>query len=256
MPDFKPIYRSSWSDAKENDDLDKWRESHAENIRCRDFMDEQVRLHSTEFYLDTENVIRNSVAEFGWDRTNWVLANHVQHYGNDGRFSPQNNAWAQGFYISRPADWEKKRDPHLRDHTTDYLLKSHNTETDALVRRVQKMYADLNLYNINHCETGDIHTKNFAGKLLIVRDTALNEANRTPENQLFFATHGNGCTPNAKGRSVFGHFLSDGEKAAFDRSDFLGVMDEDQMPEWAAAKLHSQQNPAPDETQGMNMKGV
>ena len=79
-----------------------------------------------------------------------------------------------------------------------------------------------------------------------------------PENQLFFATHGNGCTPNASGRTVFGYFLSDGETAAFDRSDFLGIADEEQLPDWAKEKLLKEQTAAdaPDEGSQPVMKGM
>ena len=260
MPDFKPIYRSSWSEAMEHGEQDQWRASQDEHIRCRDFLDEQVRQHQSEFHLDTESIIQNSVSEFAWDRTNWVLANHVQYYDCDGRFSPQNKAWAQGFYIPRPTDWEKQKDPYLRDYTTDYLLKSHNTLADALVRRAQIMYADLNLYDHRHCEPGDVHTKDFKDRLLILRADVLKESCRTPENQLFLADIGGfGCAPDARGRSVMGHFLADGEQATFNRSDFCGVADEELLPEWAREKLQEQNAADGQEESGapeIRMKGI
>jgi hypothetical protein len=261
MADFKPIYRSSWSDAKEHGEQDEWRESQMENIRCRDFLDALTQKYYSGNTLASEEIIKAAVAEFGWDRINWVLASHVQHYDYDGRFSPQNKAWAQGFYIPRPADWEKKRDPYLRDYTTAYLLDSHNTLVDGLVYRVQRMYDGLNLYDHRHCEAGDIHTKEFKDRLLILRDTSLKESARTPENQLFLADIGGfGCHPNARGRSVMGHFLVDGERATFNRNEFCGIADPEQLPEWAAVKLHELQNPAEstDETESadITMKGM
>ena len=240
MPDFKPLYRSSWSDAKEHNELEQWQESQAENVRCRDFLDGQVRQHQTEFHLDTESVIRNTVAEFGWDRTNWVLASHVQFYDHDGRFSPQNKTWAQGTYIPRPAAWEKKRDSNLQDYTTDYLLNSHNTLVDGLVRRAQKLYDALNLYNHRHRVEGNVHEQDFTDKVLILRDTMLKESARTPENQLFFANIGGfGCRPHASGRAVMGEFLIDGEKTRFNRQDFVGIVDERFLPDWAKEKLQT-----------------
>jgi len=261
MADFKPIYRSSWSDAKEHGEQDEWRESQMENIRCRDFLDAQTRQYYSENHLDSNNIIRNAVAEFGWDRTNWVLASHVQHYDYDGRFSSQNKAWAQGFYIPRPADWEKTRDPYLRDYTTDYLLCSHNTLVDGLVYRAREMYDALNLYDARHRVEGDVHEQDFTGKLLILRDTALKEECRTPENQLFLANVGGfGCHPHARGRAVIGEFLIDGEKARFDRQDFVGIADDRFLPDWAKEKLAELQNPAesPDQTESadMTMKGM
>jgi len=257
MPDFKPLYRKAFHEAVHLNELDQWRESFAENERCRDFIDSLIRDNYDGFYLKGE-IAQKTIVEFGHDRTQWLLANFIQYYDHDGRISHQNKAWAQSIYIQRPTEWEKQRDPYLRDHNHDLLLRSSQGLVDMVARNALRLYADLNLFNINHCESGDIHTKDFAGKLLILRDICLNETSRTPENQLFFATHGNGCNPNAIGRSVFGHFLSDGESAAFDRSDFLGVIDEDQMPEWAAVKLHDMQNSAeaPEETNSQTMEGV
>jgi len=255
-PDFKPLYRKALHEAVRMNEKDEWRESFAENERCRDYIDRLISENFNGLRLGG-NIAEQTIAEFGHDRTQWLLANTIQHYDYDVRFSPQNKAWAQSIYIQRPTDLEKQRDPYLQDHNSYLLLRSSQGLVDMVARKALQLYADLNLYNINNCEPGDVHTKNFAGKLLIVRDTALNEASRTPENQLFFATHGNGCTPGAIGRSVFGHFLSDGETAAFDRSDILGIIDEDQIPEWAALKLHEIQNPsdAPDEAQGQSMEG-
>ena len=43
--------------------------------------------------------------------------------------------------------------------------------------------------------------------------------------------------PSASGRKVFGKFLKDGENTNFNRSDFLGVINDECIPEWAAEKL-------------------
>jgi len=253
---FRPLYRQSFYEAKRLDELEQWRESFAENQRCRDFIDELVRQNYDGFYLKGE-VPQKTVAEFGYDRTMWVLANHIQLHDSDGRFHPTNKAWAQGIYIQRPADWELKQNSYMQDHNYSFLLQSHSCLVDYIAGGVQKLYAALNLYDINRCETGDVHTKNFTGKLLILRPEKLREEFKRPENQLFYATHGNGCTPGAKGRSVFGEFLYDGESAVFDRTDFYGVIDEDQIPEWVAVKRHDMQNSvAPGETESPGMTGM
>ena len=79
--------------------------------------------------------------------------------------------------------------------------------------------------------------QDYAGKLLILRDTALKEEFRTTENQLFLAESGFGCSPDKIGRKVFGQFLSDGEKAQFYREDFIGVAADECLPNWAREKL-------------------
>jgi len=256
LPDFKPLYRHSFEEARRLDELDQWKESFAENIRCRQFIDEQISQGFHDNHLDS-GIAKRVVDEFGFDRTMWIFANHIQHYDYDGRFSSQNKAWAEGFFIPRPTEMERRRDPSLRDPGTNYLINSHNTLVDAVAGHVRKLYGGLNLYDQRHSVSGSAQG-NYAGKILILKDTALNEASRTPENQLFLAEYGNGCNPSAIGRSVFGRFLIDGEKAAFDRSDFIGIPDDRCVPDWARDKaVEMQSDDAPDEGSSMpGMKGM
>lgn len=256
MPDFKSIYRHSFYEAKRLNELDKWRESFAENQRCRDFIDEMVRENYDGMHIKGE-IPQKTVAEFGFDRTRWVLANHIQHYDYDGRISPQNKAWASDIYIQRPEEWELKKDPYIRDHNTSFLLNSHNTLVDYLADQVQQMYAALNLYDHRHRVQGNIHEQDYTGKLLILREDVLKESCRTPENQLFYAQSGFGCSPAASGRAVFGQFLIDGEKTRFNREDFIGICDERYLADWAKEKLTEIcSSDAPDESQGPVMKGM
>ncbi len=255
MPDFKPLYRYSFYEAMRLSEQDQWRESFAENQRCRDFIDGLVRENFDGMHIKGE-IPQKTVAEFGFDRTRWVLANHIQYYDYDGRISPQNKVWASDIYIPRP----EKRE--LRDHNTSFLLNSHNTLVDYLADQVQQMYAALNLYDHRH-RIHESEMSDYKSKVLILRDTALKEAYRTPENQLFFAESGFGCDPSASGRAVFGKFLIDGEKARFDRSDFVGVVDDKYLPEWAKNALHSPEKlaelkpaDAPDEGSQPVMKGM
>lgn len=101
--------------------------------------------------------------------------------------------------------------------------------------------------------------QNYKGKLLILRAESLNEEFRTPENQLFLASGGFGCDPNASGRKVFGSFLSDGEETHFYRSDFVGILSDEHIPEWAKEKLEQlasqseEQNVAPENNINLNM---
>jgi hypothetical protein len=150
----------------------------------------------------------------------------------------------------------------VRDHTTDFLLNSHNVLADALASRVRKMYEGLNLYDHRHRVEGDVHEQDFTGKLLILRANVLKESARTPENQLFLANIGGfGCHPHARGRAVMGEFLIDGERANFNRQDFVGIADDRYLADWAKEKLAELQpdrspEAAPDEDAGQGMKGM
>ena len=90
--------------------------------------------------------------------------------------------------------------------------------------------------------------------MLVLRGDVLKDQYKTPEDQLFLAESGFGCTPNARGRKVFGKFLKDGEETNFQRGDFIGILKEEYLPEWAKEKLAELQPPA--ESDGMTMGGM
>ena len=103
--------------------------------------------------------------------------------------------------------------------------------------------------------------QDYTGKLLVIRADVLKEKCRTPENQLFLASGGFGCSPDSSGRKVFGQFLNDGEKTHFYRSDFVGIIDNKYVPQWAAEKMEQiqaqqeqqEQETAPEQTINLNM---
>lgn len=61
--------------------------------------------------------------------------------------------------------------------------------------------------------------------------------------RLFFSVHiryahdGFGCHPHAIGRSIRCTCLGDGEHTRWNRTDFIGVLKEEFLPEWAKEKL-------------------
>ena len=231
---MKPLYRYSIREAKESNQLPLWRESHAENKRCRDFLDELIKDNWDGMQLDA-SAAKNAVDEFGYDRTMWVLANHLQHNKRDARFSTDNREWAKTIYI-----------PDRGDHSSDYLLQSHSEKINELTDRVLKLYDGLNMFDHRHC-IPDSKASDYSDKILIVRADWLNENYKEPKYQLFRAGSGFGCSPTASGRAVFGEFLYDGEKTRFDRGDFVGVIDDQYLPEWAKEKLQLQSQTASDE---------
>jgi len=50
---------------------------------------------------------------------------------------------------------------------------------------------------------------------------------------------------------VFGYFLKDGEETQYNRSDFVGVLKDEHLPDWAKEKLEEMN--ALGESQGMTM---
>lgn len=242
---MKPLYKYSVETAKHDGELDAWRESRRENIRCRDFLDEQVREKFDGFRLPDE-CAENAIKEFGYDRTMWVIANTILERKGDGRFSQQNRKWAESLNIAQDR------------HNYEFALESHSCTVDGLASDVRKMYAALGLFSGEHIVQTD-EPQNYAGKILILKDTSLKEEYRTPENQLFLAESGFGCSPDKSGSKVFGQFLSDGEKAQFYREEFAGIIAEENIPNWAREKMeqlnapNEEQEAAPENNITLNM---
>lgn len=220
---MKPLYKYSAETAKHDGEIDAWRESRDENIRCRDFLDQQVREKFDGFRLPDE-CAENAIKEFGYDRTMWVIANTILERKGDGRFGQQNRKWAQSLHVAQDR------------HNYEFALESHSCTVDGLASDVRKMYAKLNLFSGEHIVKSD-EPQDYTGKLLILRDTSLSEEYRTTENQLFLAKSGFGCSPTTSGRKIMGEFLNDGEKAQFYRQDFIGVAADEYLPDWARERL-------------------
>lgn len=218
-----PLYKNSHSYALRFDDIDAWRDSFRENIRCREFLDEEINRNFDGYNL-SEKCVENCVKEFGYDRTMWVIANTILERKGDGRFHRENTEWAKRFNIP------------ISDRNYEFSLRCHSCLVDGAADSIREMYAKLNLFSGKHIVKAD-EPQDYTGKLLIIRDTVLKEEFRTSENQLFLAESGFGCSPEKSGRKVFGRFLSDGEKSQFYREDFVGIIADEHIPEWARERL-------------------
>ena len=86
------------------------------------------------------------------------------------------------------------------------------------------------------------------GKAVAIKAAVLSPEYRSGSYQLMLAEGGFGCSPNARGQSVFCKELYSGESARWDRADILGVIDEVLLPTWAKEKLSKLREPAQGES--------
>ena len=233
--------------AKRNNELGAWHESHALNIECKNAIEKTISLHTDPMNL-TDGAAMVVREKFGYDRLNHVLANTVQQSYHHPGFSRENHEWAKKFFINR-----NKKD----DHTLDFVINTPEEHLDRFINQVRRDYTALNLFDHTHCLPND-HEQNYEGKVVVINPQMLDDEYKSPDWQLFYAAHGNGCRPHAIGRSVSGHFLKDGENNTYWRQDIIGVLDEKHLPDWAKEKLAAKENPeeSPDESEdaGMTMQ--
>ena len=236
------LYPYSAKEARERNELSLWRESHCANIACRDAIEDAIRRSFDGMHLD-KGCITPVLDEYGYKRTAWVLANTLHELKWDGRFSPANKQWAERRYI-----------PQDERHNAEITVRSHPAVLDGFVDLYRKAYQKLELFGAEHC-VGDRAEQDFTGKVLVLSPDTLKESCWSQADQLWYAHDGFGCRPHAIGRSVRCTCLGDGETTRWNRNEFIGVLDDKFLPEWAKPKLAELNAQEQTEALGsMNMK--
>ena len=235
------LYPYSAAEARKRNELSLWRESHRANIACREAIEDTIRQNFDGMYLN-EDCLVPVLAAYGYKRTAWVLANTLHELKWDGRFSPANKQWAERRYI-----------PQDERHNAAITVRSHPAVLDGFVTLYRKAYQKLGLFGSEHC-FGDRAEQDYTAKVLVLSPDTLKESCWSQENQLWYAHDGFGCSPHAIGRSVRCTCLGDGEMTRWNRDEFIGVLDEQFLPEWAQEKLAELTAPRQEETTTGEMK--
>ncbi len=236
-----PLCRYSWNEAKRTGTEQDWRLSYRENCKCAREIEKAIHDNFDGKHLN-EKCVKPIIEQYGFNRVLWVLAATLKEQSDDGRFSQRNKDWANKYYIPK----EKGRQ--------EYATRSHPAVMDGFINLTRKAWDELNLFEAKHCVKGSTSDTDYEGKVLVINPHTLKDEYRTPENQLFIATSGFGCSPSSLGRKVFGHYLNDGEKGVLMRQDFLGVIQEKHLPKWAREKVNELCPPQTEENYGMGME--
>jgi len=240
------VYPYSFQFAKGNQELSLYKESHKANVDCKNAIEKAISGNFDGLRLE-KNTAEQVISQFGYDRVNFVLANSVQQKSHDGRFSRDNKEWAKLFFIL--PDKIQGFDKRL-----EFAVDSHPAVLDGFINQARRAYQALNLWEAKHCN--DATGLNFEGKVMVLRATNLKDEYKNPRDQLVLCESGFGCSPTASGRKVFGRFLSDGERCQYERSDFIGELKAEYLPDWAVEK-RKEMGASNEESQsmgGMEMK--
>lgn len=239
--EHKPLYKWSLEEAIKNSERELWRKSHMENCDCARAIERAINSAYDYKNAYLKDCAKPIIEQYGFDRVNWVLANTIQEKIDDGRFSLKNKAWAKQFYIP------------YEDVRWHFCVDAHPGLTDIFINQIRKLWQELGLFEFSQCEQDD-HVQDYTGKVVVIRPDVLKDKFKTPEDQLFLVSGGNGARPHAIGRKVYGKFLKDGEKTYYFRSEIMGVLRDEFLPEWAKEKLTEIQESEQTEFDGMNMQ--
>ena len=121
-----PIYYHSGEYARENGELEKYRESRAANIGCRDAIQEAIKNHYHDNRLDPA-AVSEVVEKYNYHRVLFVLANTVRQKDWDGRFSKNNKEWAATMYIPEDTDGLSG------DRNTAFCVEAHPTLVNGFI---------------------------------------------------------------------------------------------------------------------------
>lgn len=241
-----PFYRYSYKTAQSENMTERYRESKAENVRCVNYIEDE----NTGFYANAykDNCVDSDgaytkllIEEFGMERVLSIYAATLNANKHDGRISPEMKEWAKNFNAGLRYD-EDKSDLHLS--------KLHIGVVNLLAKQAVEEYNKLKLFSDEHC----ISTlgEDLTGRVVVVSPQHLKEEYWAPENQLWLATGGFGCSPTASGRAVYATCLIDGDETRWDRGDIIGIIKDEYLPDWAREKLEELQNP--EQESGMELK--
>ena len=162
------------------------------------------------------------IEAYGWKRTTYVLANTLQVKSDDGRFHRENIEWSRRIYV-----------PPDREHNDSFAVNSHPAVLDGFIRLYRNRLDSLGLFQSEHCEPNARAELDYTDRVLVLSREVLSEDYWEPKYQLWYAHDGFGCSPHAIGRSIRATCLADGELTRWNRSDFLGPIKDEFLPDWA-----------------------
>ena len=169
------LYPYSAQEARTRNQLPMWRESYHANVACRNAIEETIRQNFDGMHLK-KDCLEPVLAEYGYKRTEWVLATTLQELSWDGRFSRANKQWAARRYI-----------PQDERHNAEITVRSHPAILDGFVDLYRKAYQELGLFGPEHC-VGDRAEQDYIGKVLVLSPDTLKESCWSQENQLWYST--------------------------------------------------------------------
>lgn len=130
-----PLYKYPFSYAVEHQELEQYRLSNTATSRCRDAIEMAIRENYRDNRLNVAGA-KQVLAEFGVERTRYVLANTVRHADWDQRYSRANKAWATNIVAS--VHYEV--DPMLGDPTLKYrITQAHPGLVNLFIDQIHRL---------------------------------------------------------------------------------------------------------------------
>ncbi len=170
---------------------------------------------TTAFEIGTKEII------IGEDKTaapdeRFVVAN----YENNGIFERYVDALVGGDYAE----------------IVKIFAERVKNEAEKVIDEKSKISVDMTPIINDGCQVlkADDSIKN---KIVVIRADVFKPEYQIATKQLQLCTGGFGAEPNSRGSACFCTNLYSGKEARYERSDILGVIEKDDLPDWAKERL-------------------
>lgn len=136
------IYKSSINYAKENGELEQYRESMNLCDECGTFISHSIAENFNNNYLDVKKVTAEAAGKYGFERAMLMLALRIDSLKYDGRFSADNKEWAHKFLADYPNAEEIRK-------TADRTLgTAHPVLLNAVTEELRSAFRERNKQEI------------------------------------------------------------------------------------------------------------
>ena len=240
------LYTATRGEALRLHETALWEKSFRENVACARAIERALRLQCSDKDVILPDCAAGVLEEYGFKRVNFVLASTVLELKDVPTVRQSIN--------DETLDWAREICPVLdKEHCRYFVVDTANILRDQFIRQTREAYAALGLFDRKQCSAGMYET-NVQGRVLIMKPSTLKESCWSQQDQLWLAENGFGCDPNSSGRAIYAICLGDGEQARWNREDFIGVLDERFLPDWAESRLAELRGQKQDTC--MTMKGI
>ena len=231
MTDFPYLYTDSYAGALQRRETRQYDASFQQNIVCARAVEQAIQEHADKVRRElTEGCAQSVLARYGFNRVNYVLSNSV------------NVADCRDLISKDAQDWVRNTCVHGDGHNCRFAVNTTVDLLDKFIGQVKACYQALGLFGQEHCVDSQ-DQQDYTGKVLILSPFSMEESCWDTHSQLWLAEEGFGCYPGTYGWSLYATCLGSGEQARWDRSNFIGIMKEEYLPDWARVKLKEIQAP-------------
>lgn len=126
-------------------------------------------------------------------------------------------------------------------------------EAERVVEELSKIKVDITPINADGCIPIKVDDS-IKDKIVVIRADVFKPEYRIATRQLQLCTGGFGSSPNSRGSACFCTNLYSGKESRFERSDILGVIEKEQLPEWAKNRIDDVQKERSEKKKGRDAR--